>query len=348
MSIVSFQFTYHPLHFFKPATTSRDVLQIKPCWFIRTGYADNSSGLGEVSIIEGLSIESIAGVQEVLEAFTRSPQQINDFDFTDFPAIKFALEMCELDRSSTDHVLFKSKFTTGQQPIPINGLVWMGSIEDMTAQVGEKIKEGFSCVKLKIGAQNWEQELAIIKSIRSQWGPNDIMIRVDANGAFAPSEALNKLDQLSRWDLHSIEQPIKAGQTKAMKDLCKNTSLPIALDEELIGVSHEHRERLLDEINPQFVILKPSLLGGLGDSDHWIHLSEERNIDWWATSALESNLGLSAIAQWVASKNKSGYQGLGTGKLYSNNIQAPLLVVKGELHYTSTPWETAQLVNKQS
>ena len=343
MKIVSFHYTYHPLHFYTAATTSRDVLKIKPCWFIKLTFNDGSSGLGEVSIIEGLSIETSEQIEQALAKYHLHPETIEQSDFSSLPSIQFALEMCFLDQSSTDHVLFKTSFTTGQSPIPINGLVWMGSIDYMIQQVGEKIEQGFSCVKLKIGAQDWKQEMAIIKTIRANWDASKIMIRVDANGAFSPSEALNKLNELSRWDIHSIEQPIEAGQMEEMAKLCAHTPLPIALDEELIGVHVEQRAALLDTIQPQFIILKPSLVGGLAASDHWIELCEKRGIDWWATSALESNIGLSAIAQWVATKNKDGYQGLGTGKLYSNNIQAPLLVEKGELHYTSAPWETNQI-----
>jgi len=230
--------------------------------------------------------------------------------------------------------LFPSKFSKEQAPIPINGLVWMGSKEFMNEQINEKLSEGFQCIKMKIGAIDFQTEIALIESIRKEYPKEKIEIRVDANGAFLPEEAMEKLKILSDLDIHSIEQPIKQGQTKQMRELCENTPLPIALDEELISVFEEDKkEELLRNIKPQYIILKPSLLGGFAASLEWIKLADEMNIGWWVTSALESNIGLNAIAQWTYTLKNDLPQGLGTGSLYTNNLDSPLTVAKGTLYY---------------
>jgi len=211
-------------------------------------------------------------------------------------------------------------------------LVWMGDFEFMQSQLEEKLEQGFSCIKLKIGAIDFEKECKLLELIRKRFDENKITIRVDANGAFAADEALNKLEILSNYAIHSIEQPIAANQWYEMKQLCAATPLPIALDEELIPLTNlEDKKQMLDYIKPQFVIFKPTLLGGLQKTAEWIELCKEKNIDWWITSALESNIGLNAIAQFVANYNPTLPQGLGTGKLYHNNIESSLKIEKGEI-----------------
>jgi L-alanine-DL-glutamate epimerase-like enolase superfamily enzyme len=240
-------------------------------------------------------------------------------------------------KSKTPFALFDTAFTSGIQPIPINGLIWMGSMDFMRQQLTDKIEAGFDCIKLKIGALDFQQECALLEDVRKHYSASQISLRVDANGAFNPKKALEKLQTLAAFDLHSIEQPIAAGHVHQLKELCATTPLPIALDEELIGI-HDTAQKanLLDTICPQYIILKPSLLGGFAAAEEWITLAEERNIGWWVTSALESNIGLNAIAQWTSSLKTKLPQGLGTGGLYTNNVESPLVVDAGVLRYDKT------------
>lgn len=237
--------------------------------------------------------------------------------------------------------LFPSEFTQNNQSIPINGLIWMGTEAFMKQQIQEKIEAGFRCIKMKIGAIDFETEYTLLKAIRKEFSAKDIELRVDANGAFSPDEALEKLKRLSELELHSIEQPIKAGQIEVMAKLCKQTPLPIALDEELIGVfKTSEKEVLLKTINPQFIILKPSFVGGFQGSTEWIQFAEKQQIGWWITSALESNVGLNAIAQWTYTLQSNLPQGLGTGSLFTNNFESPLTVKHGSLYYDHNKfWE---------
>jgi len=202
----------------------------------------------------------------------------------------------------------------------------------MSEQIKAKIEEGFSCIKMKIGAIDFQSEIEILKSIRNNYSKNEIELRVDANGAFEMNDVMGKLDLLASLQIHSIEQPIKAGQYDEMKALCANTPIPIALDEELIGLNNKkEKEHLLSYIKPQYIILKPSIIGGFRGSDEWIYAAEKENIGWWITSALESNVGLDAIAQYTFTKNNSLPQGLGTGQLFTNNSDSPLYIEKGQL-----------------
>jgi L-alanine-DL-glutamate epimerase-like enolase superfamily enzyme len=242
--------------------------------------------------------------------------------------------------SDSSNVLFPSKFTSGKASIPINGLIWMGDEQFMKSQIRSKIDAGFDCLKIKIGAIDFDTELSLIKAIRKEYDVETIELRVDANGAFSPLEAMEKLKRLSDFNLHSIEQPIRQGQYDAMAELCAHAPLPIALDEELIGI-HDVTKRglLLQTINPQYIILKPTLVGGFSGSQSWIDLAEKQSVDWWITSALESNIGLNAIAQWTYQLNVNRPQGLGTGALYTNNIEAPLKIYNGRLIYApSVKW----------
>jgi len=231
-------------------------------------------------------------------------------------------------------ILFDTDFTNGSYKIPINGLIWMGDKRYMFDQIKTKIAEGWSCIKMKIGAIDFQEELDLIKYIRSQFNVEELELRVDANGAFSPENALEKLKRLSDFHIHSIEQPIRAGQIEPMSVLCENTPIPIALDEELIGINRfDDKLALIKDIRPQYIILKPSLLGGWKASEEWIDIAKKYNTKYWATSALESNIGLNAIAQWTATLDKDLVHGLGTGQLFTNNFPSPLYANKGYLSY---------------
>jgi len=327
----------HTLQFLRPAGTSRGVYTTKESWFIFLTQ-EGKTGIGECSILRDLSIEDKPDFEIKLSEIC---SQINrgDYDFEqqlyEYPAIKFGLETALFDlQNGGNHILFPSEFTLGNAGIVTNGLIWMGDKTYMQEQIAQKISKGFSCIKLKIGSLDWPTEKELIAEMRRQFSPSDLSIRVDANGAYTPQQAIEVLAELAELKVHSIEQPIKAGNWEDMARLCKTTPLPIALDEELIGIfPSEKKEQLLKTIQPQYIILKPSLLGGFKASDEWISLAGQNNTGWWATSALESNIGLNAISQWVFTKEVSLPQGLGTGSLYSNNIESPLTLSGEKLFY---------------
>jgi len=327
------------LDFKRPSGTSRGVLTQKETWFIIIDDGENQ-GLGECGILRSLSIDDRPDYEQklkwVCDNIDLGVDELLKI-LTEFPSIQFGLEMAFLSLNSEDRfTLFPSSFTAAKAAIPINGLVWMGDKYFMKQQIEEKLNQGFSCIKMKIGAIDFQTELELLKTIRNEFSVRDIELRVDANGAFSPEDALEKLKLLSDFDLHSIEQPIKPKQFEAMARLCQSSPLDIALDEELIGVfDQKNREELLQIINPKYIILKPSLLGGFKESNTWIQLAEKQNINWWITSALESNVGLSAIAQWTYTLGNLMPQGLGTGSLYTNNILSPLQVENGTLRYES-------------
>uniref|UniRef100_UPI0032165126 o-succinylbenzoate synthase n=1 Tax=uncultured Draconibacterium sp. TaxID=1573823 RepID=UPI0032165126 len=331
------------LKFKKPAGTSRGVLLTKPSWYIFLYDVDDpqNTGIGEVSIIPGLSIESEEQIEIKLSEICSAIEEDRfnfDSPLPDFPSIKFGLEMALLDyHSKTYGILFPSDFTDGQKGIKTNGLIWMAPMQDMYRQVEQKLEAGFRCLKMKIGAIGIEQELEILNNLRSKFSPEELEIRVDANGAFSYDAAVGILAKLNDLKIHSIEQPIAPGQINEMAALCKKCAIPIALDEELIGTySYAEKKELVSQIRPQYLILKPSLLGGFKASLEWITIAGELGVDWWATSALESNIGLNAIAQWVATLETDRYQGLGLGNLYEKNVNSPL-VLKGEsLFYDPT------------
>lgn len=342
--------TYNPytLQFKQASGTSRGVLKTKDTWFII--LRENSKfGIGECGMFRGLSIDDRPDFETKLE------WTCNNIHFglrklleelTEFPSIQFGLEMAFKSLASRDSFeLFPSAFTQKQTPISINGLIWMGTKDFMKQQIKDKLKTGFRCIKMKIGAIDFYTELELLKFIRREFTVHDIELRVDANGAFLPSEALDRLKRLSEFDLHSIEQPIKQGQWDEMAKLCKETPLPIALDEELIGVCSEaKKQELLKIINPQYIILKPTLIGGFRGSSEWIELAARHQIGWWVTSALESNVGLNAIAQWTYTLNNKLPQGLGTGSLFTNNFDSSLVVKNGTLRYENEhPWDLSHL-----
>lgn len=332
-------FQAYSLIFKQASGTSRGVLRQKDTWFLKIEDGQRF-GIGECGMFRGLSADDRPdfeiklqwtcdnihlGLEMLLEALI------------EFPSIQFGLEMAfQSMESETPFLLFPSEFTKHKDAIDINGLIWMGSEAFMKQQIQDKIEAGFSCIKMKIGAIDFDTEINLLKSIRKEFSVKDIELRVDANGAFAPTEALEKLKILSDLELHSIEQPIKQGQIEAMASLCEQTPLPIALDEELIGVFDVTKQQeLLQTINPQYIILKPTLVGGLGGSKAWIDMAESQSIGWWITSALESNIGLNAIAQWTYTLKSKMPQGLGTGSLFTNNFDSPLQVKNGTLQYNS-------------
>lgn len=326
----------HILNFKQPAGTSRGVLKTKETWLLKITN-DEKYGIGECGLFRGLSADDCPNYEEKLQWACENVNLGLEkllIELVEFPSIQFGLEQTFLSLASDNPFeLFPSKFTRGEDGIDINGLIWMGDIAFMKKQIKQKLQNGFSCIKMKIGAIDFDTELNLLKSIRSEFSSEEIELRVDANGAFHPSEALEKLKRLSELDLHSIEQPIKQGQLQEMAQLCESTPLPIVLDEELIGVfSSEEKQKVIETVQPQYIILKPSLVGGFLGSSEWISLAEKNNIGWWITSALESNIGLNAIAQWTYSLQNSLPQGLGTGSLFTNNFESSLVIQAGQLH----------------
>ena len=331
--------TYHKylLQFKRPSGTSRGVMTEKETWFIVL-EKEGKKGIGECGILRGLSIDDRPDYEEKLR-WTCANIHLGENQLwealIEFPSIQFGVEMAfQSLASESPFLLFPSDFTDSKKSIPINGLVWMGEESFMKQQIEEKLADGFRCVKLKIGAIDFDAELELLRFIRQHFTPEQVEIRVDANGAFDSYLALNKITQLSEFEIHSIEQPIQKNNTDSMADLCKTTPIPIALDEELIGVfSLQEKETLLQKIKPQYLILKPSFIGGFRGTKEWISLAEKHQIGWWITSALESNIGLNAIAQWTFLQHNLMPQGLGTGALYTNNFDSPLQVSQGQLWY---------------
>jgi o-succinylbenzoate synthase len=319
------------LHFKQPAGTSRGTYTDRKVWYIIiTDKQTGNYGIGECAPLPKLSCDDVPDYEDRLQEACNQLEKENKLNIDalrSYPSILFGLETALQHLQSHSLKLWDSPFSRGQAGIPINGLIWMGTYDEMMQQIETKMKTGFRCLKLKIGAINFEDELALIKHIRNHFTAKDIELRVDANGAFSPKDALYKLEQLAQYDLHSIEQPIRAGQWAEMATLCQSSPLPIALDEELIGCNDLHKKKeLLQAIRPPYIILKPSLHGGISGSSEWIDLANELNISWWITSALESNVGLNAIAQWCATLNPTLPQGLGTGQLFTDNIDYPLYI----------------------
>ena len=325
------------LKFKRPSGTSRGVLTEKETWFLK--IEDNERyGIGECGILRSLSYDDRPDYEDKLHWVCQNINLGKEMlweELRDFPSIQFGVEMAFRSlESSTPFELFPSEFTRGKDHIPINGLIWMGDKEFMKKQISEKIEQGFRCIKLKIGAIDFETEIELLRSIRENFSAESMELRVDANGAFHPTEALRKLERLSKFDLHSIEQPIKQGQIPEMTQLCSKTPIPIALDEELIGVTDvTEKAKLIQTIQPQYAIYKPSLIGGMKGTQEWIDICEANQVKWWITSALESNVGLNAITQWTYTLDTDLPQGLGTGGLYTNNYTSPLLVQDGKIQY---------------
>jgi O-succinylbenzoate synthase len=341
------------------ARTSRGLMRDKTSWFIKL-WDDRDplvTGLGECGPLPGLSIDARPDFEDVLRETLQTisdqqlsvegapetlpiPHPILEAVPPDFPAILFGLETAWLDLlQGGRRLLYQNKFSAGQ-PIPINGLIWMGDLDFMMNQINQKIAQGFTCIKLKVGGLDFDRECDVLDYIRKRYYKDNITIRLDANGAFKIDEALFKLSELARFKIHSIEQPIKAGLPE-MEELCRKSPVPVAFDEELIGVRPDAREELLTRLKPSYIILKPMLHGGLSGCAAWIAIAERLGIGWWITSALESNIGLNAICQFTARYAITIPQGLGTGAIYTDNIPSPLVVEQGKIfHDPERSWDT--------
>lgn len=328
-------YTPYKLHFIEPGGTSRGVLTEKLTYLLKIWDSANPEtfGIGEAALFPGLSKEDTPVYEYKLIETIANVALGRQTDLTNFPSIQFGLEQAILDFSNGGYgIYYPSQFTEGKSDITINGLVWMGRLDEMLKRIEDKIDAGFHCLKLKIGAINFADELAMISGIRSRFSSDKLELRVDANGGFNMDNVIPALQHLSRYNIHSIEQPIKAGTPDLMAFLCQISPIPIALDEELIGINTTaDKIRLLNEIKPAYIILKPALCGGFSGAEEWINLAKERHIGWWVTSALESNVGLSALAQWVATLHVDMPQGLGTGQLFDNNFSSPLLLENEQL-----------------
>lgn len=330
--------TKYTLDFLRQSRTSREVLDVKDTYFIKIVDTENPgiAGYGEAALFRGLSADDTPEFTDLLENCCKS---INELDIRSVSssAIRMGLETALSDlRNGGEHEPFYSGTIP---PTRINGLIWMGDKQFMLDEIEVKLHHGFNCLKLKIGGIDFENEVDILRSIRHRYSSDVLELRLDANGAFTPDNAMHRLERLAAFGIHSIEQPIKAGQQREMAAICRQSPIPVALDEELIGLKDIHEKcDIIDTIRPAYIILKPTLCGGFAQSDEWIDIAEKRGTGWWATSALESNIGLNAIARWSATHNVTIPQGLGTGQLYSNNIDSPL-VLTGE-YLTSLPDNT--------
>ncbi|WP_455068372.1 o-succinylbenzoate synthase [Prevotella nigrescens] len=331
------------LHFLQPAGTSRGVYNTRLSFYLKLTSDEQPDvvGVGECATLPDLSCDAMPPneYERKLRTFCDEYERTGVIDYEamcPYPSMLFGLETAVAQFNAKGSLnFFDTPFGRGEEGIPINGLVWMGTFEEMFKRLETKLKAGFRCVKLKIGAIDFDRELQLIRHIRSTFSRKDVELRVDANGGFTPEEALSRMEALVQYDIHSIEQPIKQHQWMEMARLCAATPLPIGLDEELIGVNERQKKiELLDTIRPQYIVLKPSLHGGMAGTEEWIQLSRERNIGSWITSALESNVGLNAIAQLTASiygTNICHAQGLGTGQLFADNIEMPLKVLDDKL-----------------
>ncbi|MTI22999.1 o-succinylbenzoate synthase [Fulvivirga sp. RKSG066] len=351
-------FQKYVLDFKFSAGTSRGVLKQKDTYIIKVSNGDHVFGLGEAGPLKGLSIDDRDDISEKLEAVAIEiskhslPASVEEvYTMSDqlagreFPSIRFALETALLDLlNGGSRTIFDNDFSKGKGKIPINGLVWMGHMEDMLSQITQKVEQGFTCIKMKVGSLDFDKECDILEYVRKKYYKSELILRVDANGAFSPEEAMEKLERLSTYNLHSIEQPIKTKQYDSMAQLSKTSPVSIALDEELIGIYElEEKRRLLERIKPPYIILKPTLLGGFKSTLEWIRLANDMHIGWWLTSALESNIMLNAISQFTADLEVVNHQGLGTGQLYHNNITSPLEIKNGYITSTGQNWDLSML-----
>lgn len=354
----------YTLKFNFDAQTSRGGLQERRTWFVLLRHPlYKGTGIGEVGIIPGLSPEDQPDIEQQLhdqlQFFCKmhSPPDwpmsnydrgtnVSAFIKAEYPSLRFAIETAwNMLASGGSLKLYTNEFTKGNQPLITNGLIWISSMEEMERQVAEKLIRGFRTIKLKISEERWSEELELLKKIR-RTHPT-VTVRVDANGAFPLRAARQVLAELHNIGIHSIEQPIKPGMVSQLASLIRNSPMPVALDEELIGIDGVgNMTQFLDEVNPKYLVLKPSLLGGLAVCTRWAKIAKEKNIGWWVTSALESNIGLSVIAQWAANTAPETVHGLGTGQLYSNNI-GPALDLKGENLWYKGDQEVPELLRWQ-
>lgn len=323
------------LKFKRPSGTSRGVLYEKETFILEISEG-GKKGIGECAIFRGLSFDDRPDYEERLNWLCKNIQKDAEFlnqELKEFPSIWFGYEQAVLNLKHGENLYFPSEFTEGKSSIMINGLIWMGDIGFMEEQIQEKLEDGFHCIKLKIGV-DWKSEHLILQKLREKFSKDQLELRVDANGGFSKQESQLVLKQLSDLNIHSIEQPIKSGDWQSMAELCAETPTPIVLDEELIGIIDSNKKKdLLETIRPQYIILKPSLIGGFSACDEWVFLAGQKNIGWWVTSALESNIGLNAIAQYTFTKNSEMPQGLGTGSLFTNNFVSQLELNKDRLSF---------------
>ena len=331
------EFAPYLLEFKEPGGTSRGVMTEKPTFFIKV-YDENDPehfGIGEAAVFPGLSPEADGRYVLKLTELMANVAIGKDTDLSRHSSIQFGLEQALFDFSNGCRSrYFPGEFTEGKSSIEINGLIWMGKYDRMIERIDQKIEQGFRCLKLKIGAIGWKEETDMLRHIRNKYSEHELTIRVDANGAFSPSECLKRLNELSVFGIHSIEQPIKAGNPSIMARICRESPIPVALDEELIGKhSREERIKTLQEIMPAYIILKPALCGGFQGTAEWVEEAEKRGISWWITSALESNIGLNAIAQFTFFLRAEGPQGLGTGGVFTNNFETPLYLEGDRLKF---------------
>lgn len=345
-------FKKYTLQFKQASGTSRGVYTTRDSWFIFISDGTNT-GIGECAPLPDLSIEplkkmgaKLLQICEQIDYFCQFPEELKTW-----PSIRFGLETALRDlRNGGQRQLFPSEFTRGEQGIPINGLIWMGTPEFMKQQIRAKLNAGFHCIKMKIGALDFETEFELLKSIRKEFSANEITLRVDANCAYTYQTALENLKRLSDLSIHSIEQPIETSRWDEMAELCRQSPVPIALDEELIGITSEKEmKKLVETIRPAYLILKPSLHGGFAGCEQWIKQAEKVGLGWWITSALESNIGLNAIAQWTFHLNAKNEQGLGTGQLFTNNFDSPLEIEGERLWYRpEKEWQLEDLLAKET
>lgn len=306
----------YTLEFRFEARTSRDRMWRKQTYLLRVTDTDTGrSGVGECALFRGLSADDYPDYEERLSRVCSEPTVLPPES-----SIRFGLETAMIGAGLTEAP--DTPFMRGETGIPINGLIWMGDKILMRRRIDEKLAAGFNVLKMKIGGIDFESEIDLLRYVRGIYSANTLELRLDANGSFTPANAMERLERLSEFTIHSIEQPVAPRQWEEMARICRRSPIPVALDEELIGV--DNREALLDAIRPQYIILKPALCGGLGGADAWADAAEARGIGWWATSALESNVGLEAIARWVSARGVRMPQGLGTGQLYENNFPSPL------------------------
>lgn len=347
-------YCHYDLIFKQVAITSRESMYRKPTYFVKLWDDSHPEifGIGECGLFRGLSCDDRPDYERVLidccrniDAIDRNIREVP----VDYPSIVFGLEMALADlKHGGRGILSENLWVEGSKKLQINGLVWMGSFDEMLSRVKDKIDDGFKCVKFKIGGIDFNRELELIRCVREHFPAEVMEIRLDANGGFDPKEALNKIEKLARFEIHSLEQPIRQHNWDKMREICRLSPIAIALDEELIGLNDsQDRERMVETVMPQYLILKPSLCGGIRGSNDWVRIAKSFGVGWWATSALESNVGLNAIAQWVACQSNDMVQGLGTGELYVNNIPSPIRLEGQWLGYDRhQEWDYNQLIWK--
>lgn len=340
----------YTLLFKSKAVTSRDVLTRRDTYYIRiTDNHSGKTGIGECALFRGLGDDDREDYEDCLRDTCRKVNfaaSLDEISAAPYTSLRFGLETAVNDlRNGGCRRPFPSPWSDGKGEIAINGLVWMGNAQEMLRRIDEKLEKGFRCVKLKIGGIDFDEELKLLAYVRNRFPSSRLELRLDANGAFKPDDALVKLEKLAGYSIHSIEQPVKPGQWRAMAEICRLSPIPVALDEELIGCNDDaFMERLLDEVKPAYLILKPSLCGGFSGAERWIRHAESKGVGWWATSALESNVGLNAIAQWISCRPTTMPQGLGTGGLYVNNVESPILQERDVLRYNpETKWKFPDL-----